>query len=57
MTHRIRKSEEISCFEVLDVLFWGAEGTKYLHILLGAHELRARRTMCKSVFFFQRYEL
>jgi hypothetical protein len=28
------------------------------YILLGAHELRARRTMCKSVVvFFQRYKL
>ncbi len=26
------------------------------HILLGAHKLRARRTVCKSVFF-QRYKL
>jgi hypothetical protein len=25
-THKIRKSEEISCFEVLDVLFRRAEG-------------------------------
>jgi hypothetical protein len=27
------------------------------YILLGAHELRARRTMCKSVFFFNRHKL
>ncbi len=40
------------------------EGTGHLsklpqihRILLGAHELRARRTMCKSVFFFKRYKL
>jgi len=27
-----------------------------IYILLGAHKLRAQRTMCKSVFF-QRYKL
>jgi hypothetical protein len=28
-----------------------------LYILLGAHELRARRTMCKSVFFLKSHKL
>jgi hypothetical protein len=30
---------------------------KSVGILLGAHKLRARRTVCKSVFFFKRYKL
>jgi hypothetical protein len=42
MTHKKKeKSEEISCFEVHDVLFWGAGGFSFsLRTFVEAYELK-----------------
>ncbi len=47
MTHKNRKKLEISCFEVLDVLFWGmkaflAAGTTFMEAVPVSHNFGSR---------------
>ncbi len=50
----LKHFSQMARFPLFTDFFSNCDVSRILYIVLGAHKLRARRTVCKSVFFFSK---